>query len=604
MKRIFFATAVLALLAACENKPEPGQEPEPTPQPPVQQTDLLPSKSTLVRMGMVGEVVETSYADCIMDGTAIYKAAFDERGMITSFQHRTFGGEVEQVELGYDAEGNLTSIDKGYASLALRYGDHGQWVATRSLFEQLGYMGFIVDYQVWLPAFVRNLAGVTVAGAEGGGSTFDFAFDGTASAAISLDGAPFGSMTFADGFAHEVTMGSGERYKSEVYDTDASTGKIRRIDVTDAYGDMTYLYNDDACNTMSAVESADMPAAAEYDSAGNVVSLTMSGVATSFEYTKDAAGNWTVRSGSDGSEVRRSVRYKGEAKPEPQPVPEDVWHCPSTFYARLLGKPAAVSAHFDGVSDIRFDENGYLLAYNVSASFGGELQTIEIRYTYDETTRLVKRIDSDMLSFEFVYGDHTKYVEVEYDVFESNGIDYAYLFQPAMLQGLTAIEAVEASGNKVRYAFDAAEESVTVTCNGEEWSECDYNGDMPAVRHTKWMQGTVAVTCDETFEFYDNRSLRSRNTATTYTDSKGQSYSDETLSTYNDDHYNTLATEGDDVYEYDDKGNRIRISGGWITSTFTYVFDSVGNWTKATETAVVGGSTEKPATDVREITYY
>lgn len=310
-------------------------------------------------------------------------------------------------------------------------------------------------------------------------------------------------------------------------------------------------------------------------------------------------------------------------KPVTPPEPT-VWESNSLHFAKLSGSVHTVDEMFDGVNTVEFDRNGYLTSYNIK---GQDAQynpiDVDFRCTYN-ADNLVTSIASDDMTIEFGYGKHGKYVEVEKDIFDYNQIKYLYVFQPAFLKNLTSLTIV-GQGQRLKFEFSFDGDRMTaIDPEGNTWSETSYTGAFPAQRVTrfsgeeyktdengnyikedgKYVKIAYTAVATETFTFNSaNGNLLA------YVDSVVKTYEEEGTATeqsrirYNDDRFNTIAQQGNEVFTYDRFGDYTHIESSMLVSDFTYTRDEHDNWYDRTETTVMLGETYN-FRDQRTIVYY
>lgn len=303
-----------------------------------------------------------------------------------------------------------------------------------------------------------------------------------------------------------------------------------------------------------------------------------------------------------------------------KPGPDDqttLWESNSLHFAKLSGSVRSVDEMFDGVNTVEFDRNGYLASYNIKRQYAQNNPVdADFQCSYN-ADNLVTSIASNDLTVEFGYGSHGRYVEVERDIFDYNQLKYLYVFQPGFLKNLTSVTLV-GQGQRLKFEFVSEGDRITVRDpEGDIWSETTYAGAFPSKRTTEFsgedyktdedgksVKISYTAVATETFTFNtENGNLLSFVDSVVKTYEDGKTATEESRIQYNDDRFNTIASQGSEVFTYDDFGDYTHIESSVLVSDFTYTRDAHNNWYDRTETTVMFGETYT-FRDQRTIGYY
>ena len=296
-----------------------------------------------------------------------------------------------------------------------------------------------------------------------------------------------------------------------------------------------------------------------------------------------------------------------------------IWENNSRYFAKLIGNVSFVDFTDYYGRNVNFDEEGFVKDFilKMQDNKGQEYEfTVKYEYTSD---RRISKIYTQGIAVDFIYGDHTNYVEVNQDVFGPIGLSSVYLFLPNYIRGLKGIVATHPEAT-LSFTFDFSGDQLSVLADNELWRKATYKEGFPVKKEyvesgqkrgedgkiKKYINhisqnysfnpenGKVSkVVTDEEYEFED-KSLPNEKQRTTYT--------------YLSDKYNNIETEGPTIkYTYDSYGDWDRIVAKTPkfenVDQYEYTRDEVGNWTRRIDRANFNGE-EWNYDDKRSVKYF
>ncbi len=264
------------------------------------------SRSIAYRMGYRGKVKSVGrHIDLINnDGELeLYDLQFDIHGNLTQF---TREADAMTVTLAYDAQNRITEIAAKAAeydfSFLLEYDAHGKYIPTFELFEYDLDEMFPVDFRVWMPFLIKDLAAVNVRDRLIPENNLDyrFAVTGDKASVDAYDPATgevwypeYYTIDFAGNYPSRLDS-EGEEYAT--YQIDAASGKIVGQTMA-SYYDILFERSLDRRNTISRAVYGNFDIRASYNEQLDIASRTvvpddeMASLTATYLY--DETGNWT-----------------------------------------------------------------------------------------------------------------------------------------------------------------------------------------------------------------------------------------------------------------------------------------------------------------------
>lgn len=284
------------------------------------------SRSLAYRMGYRGGVKSVDrHIDLINNDGEIelYDLEFDRQGNLTQFTRQE---DAMTVTIAYDAQNRITEIAAkaaGYDfSFLFEYGTHGKYIPTFEIFEYDLDEWWPVDFRVWLPFLVKDLAVLKVRDRLLADNNVDYRFT-IAGDKATLDclyesGEVFYPEYYTIDFAGDypsLLNSEGEEYAA--YEIDAASGKILR-QTMHSYYEIAFERSLDRRNTISRALIGSFDMTIDYNEQLDVAKRTMTAGADGMAsltatYAYDDAGNWTQTTitpvGGDPVTASRRITY-------------------------------------------------------------------------------------------------------------------------------------------------------------------------------------------------------------------------------------------------------------------------------------------------------
>jgi len=284
------------------------------------------ARSTAYRMGYRGGVKSVArHIDLVNNDGEIelYDLEFDRQGNLTQFTREE---DAMTVTVAYDAQNRITEIAAKAAaydfSFLFEYGAHGKYIPTFEVFEYGLDEMFPVDFRVWMPFLIKDLAVLKVRDRLLAENNVDYRFT-VAGDKATLDcllesGEVFYPEYYTIDFAGDYPKqldSEGAEYAT--YQIDAASGKILK-QTMESYYSILFERSLDSRNTITHAVYGLFDMAIAYNKHADVASRTMTsgedGMASlTATYAYDAAGNWTettiVPKGGEPVTVGRKIVY-------------------------------------------------------------------------------------------------------------------------------------------------------------------------------------------------------------------------------------------------------------------------------------------------------
>ncbi len=283
-------------------------------------------RSIACRMGYRGGVKSVArHIDLVNNDGEIelYDLEFDRQGNLTQFTREE---DAMTVTVAYDAQNRITEIAakaSGYDfSFLFEYGNHGKYIPTFEVFEYDLDEMFPVDFRVWLPGLMKDLAVMKVRDRLTPDNNVDYRFT-IAGDKATLDcllesGEMFYPEYYTIDFAGDYPKQlDSEGYEYATYAIDAASGKILQ-QTMHSYYEIAFERSPDRRNTIARALYGSFDMTLAYNEQLDVVSRTMTagadGMASlTVTYAYDEAGNWTqttlTPAGGEPVTVSRMIGY-------------------------------------------------------------------------------------------------------------------------------------------------------------------------------------------------------------------------------------------------------------------------------------------------------
>lgn len=293
-------------------------------EPVVSEPTIIYDRSSRSRMNFQGSVKSASVFGLFLNNTweSIDNLQFDATGMLTSFT-RNINGETVTYSLAYDAANRLTecawSDSDGAKSIELAYGDHGKYIYTDNLFNDLSMTIGVTNHALWLPRCVKDLERITCkAPYYRDPSVIDTYLyrvevtGDTGKICLQLNDEPEeenAELGFTGPFTSRY-VSTGWFGSTTEYTLNPENGNLLQYTSDDGYSTIVVTYNDDRINSLAEVQG-DISTKLTYNDYLDAISVTdpsdNSTVAMSYEY--DADGNWTKMTVTGGDATTRNLTY-------------------------------------------------------------------------------------------------------------------------------------------------------------------------------------------------------------------------------------------------------------------------------------------------------
>lgn len=283
-------------------------------------------RSIAYRMGYRGGVKSVDrHIDLVNNDGEIelYDLQFDRQGNLTQF---TRTEDAMTVTVAYDAQNRITEIAAkaaGYDfSFLMEYGSHGKYIPTFEVFEYDLDEMFPVDFRVWMPLLIKDLAVLKVRDRLLADNNVDYRFT-IAGDKATLDcllesGELFYPEYYTIDFAGDypsLINSEGDEYAT--YRIDAPSGKILS-QTMHSYYEIAFERSLDRRNTIAHAVYGSYDMTLAYNEQSDIASRTMNsgedGMASlTATYAYDATGNWTQTTinpkGGSPETISRKVAY-------------------------------------------------------------------------------------------------------------------------------------------------------------------------------------------------------------------------------------------------------------------------------------------------------
>lgn len=283
-------------------------------------------RSLAYRMGYRGGVKSVArHIDLINNEGEIelYDLEFDPHGNLTQFTREE---DAMTVTVAYDAQNRIAEIAAkaaGYDfSFLFEYGTHGKYIPTFEVFEYDLDELFPVDFRVWLPGLMKDLAVLKVRDRLTPDNNVDYRFT-IAGDKATLDcllesGEVFYPEYYTIDFAGDYPrLLNSEGAEYATYEIDAASGKIVKQTMHSFY-EIAFERSLDRRNTIARAIYGLYDMTLAYNEQLDVASRTMASGADAIApltatYAYDEAGNWTETTltpvGGEPVTVGRKITY-------------------------------------------------------------------------------------------------------------------------------------------------------------------------------------------------------------------------------------------------------------------------------------------------------
>lgn len=286
-------------------------------------------RSSRSRMNFRGSVKTASFYGQYRENSlyAIHDLEFDSDGMLTAFT-RDVSGTILSYTLSYDAQNRLTKCAwadaDGNKSFELTYGDHGQYIHTENLFNDISFSAGVTDFILWMPRYIKNLSTVVCRTPYYRDPSvidvYTYTIEVTGSTGkinLRFNDEPAeenAQLAFANGY-NTQSVSSGFFGSTTDYTVNPANGNLLRSVSDDGYSVVTVTYNDDRINSLSEIQG-DISTKLTYDGNLDVTCVTdpANGKSLALSYRYDALGNWTKMTaagdlGDQAGTIERTVTY-------------------------------------------------------------------------------------------------------------------------------------------------------------------------------------------------------------------------------------------------------------------------------------------------------
>lgn len=263
-------------------------------------------RSIAYRMGYQGAVKSVGrHIDLVNnDGEVeLYDLQFDKAGNLTQFTREE---DAMTVTVAYDDRNRITEIAAKASeydfSLLLEYGAHGKYIPTFEVFEYDLDEMFPVDFRVWMPFLIKDLAVLKVRDRLLADNNLDYRFTVEGDRAT-LDCCletgeswypEYYTIDFAGDYPKQLDS-EGAEYAT--YEIDAPSGKIQR-QTMHSYYEIAFERALDRRNTISRAVYGSYDMTMTYNEQLDVAKRTMNAGSDGMypltaTYAYDETGNWT-----------------------------------------------------------------------------------------------------------------------------------------------------------------------------------------------------------------------------------------------------------------------------------------------------------------------
>lgn len=285
------------------------------------------SRSIAYRMGYRGAVKQVErHIDLVNNDGEIelHGLQFDRQGNLTQF---TREDDAMTVTVAYDDQNRITEIAAkaaGYDfSFLFEYGTHGKYIPTFEVFEYDLDEMFPVDFRIWMPFLVKDLAVLKLRDRLLAENNTDYRFTVAGSKATldcyyEAEGyepyLEYYTIDFAGDYPQRLNS-EGSEYAT--YQIDAASGKILK-QTMESYYSILFERSLDSRNTIARAVYGSFDMKLTYNDHADVASRTMTSGADGMAsltatYVYDDAGNWTrttiVPEGSSSVTASRTISY-------------------------------------------------------------------------------------------------------------------------------------------------------------------------------------------------------------------------------------------------------------------------------------------------------